>query len=229
MADIRTTPLLDDFNGADENPLANGGLWGPLDTDPAGPVGPSGRADNLRREGGAARGFLSIPDRFWTRYWTPSPFSGEWQIWGKLDSALAGGDWCGLAFLTDSGGFDTSPDGYISYVRAPGGNNDSLLYRYDNWAATLVASDSRAAFLAADSLLLFQTNGTGLETYYSNDDGANWTALISAVDNTYRSTLWMSISFVGMFAGATGWIGFGGGNPGNLATINQLPYLGVGP
>ena len=222
MADIRTTPQLDNFIRADENPLSGGGIWGDLDT-----VNPG---SNLRNENNAARGFLSIPDRFWCRYWTAGSFSGDIELWVQIDSELTGGDWAGLGLLTLAGQNGANHRGYIAYIQDNNLSDIVSIYRYDTWdSGILVGGNTISAFQVANTLFLFRTSGTHVQSYYSNDAGANWTSLIDAVDNTYRNSLYMVPAFVGMFGGLTGYIGFGGGAAGTLQQVNQLPYLGVGP
>lgn len=222
MADIRTTPELDNFIRANENPLSGGGIWGELDT-----VNPGA---NLKNQTNAARGTLSIPDRFWCRYWTAGALSGDIELWVEIDSPLTGTDWAGLGLLTNAGQNGVNHQGYVAYIQDNNLSDIVSIYRYDTWdSGILVSGSTISAFQGANTLFLFRTNGTSVQSYYSNDGGANWTTLVDAVDNTYRASLYMIPAFVGMFGGETGYIGFGGGATGTLTASNQLPYLGVGP
>jgi len=216
MADIRTTPQLDNFFGSNEDPLSHGGLWAQLDA--------TGAPHQLQRLNNAGRGKVAFPQLFWASYWTPSTFTGDIQMWGALDEALSNTDWCGQGMLTNLGGSGNVPNGYIAYTVNSGGASRSEIYRYDaSWNGTLLnATADQANYSHKNTLFLFQTVGTHLEYYYSNDGGATWTQLDDIVDNTYRTSLYLNISLVGMIGNETGWISFGGGTPGAFTTQPQL-------
>jgi len=223
VADIRTTPQLDTFIRANEDPLSGGGLWVPLDTVRA--------PDYLQNLSDRGRGKAALSDRFWNRTWSGAPVTGDQEVWGWMDDDLQGSDWCGLGLLTNPDGTDVNHQGYIAYTRDFGGANYWAIYRYDTFdtVVPLLADAFETQYLFDSTLLLLRLNGTHVEYFYSNDDGANWTQLADVVDNTYRASLTMNISLVGMFGNPFfGYKGFGGGAP-QPETQVQLPYLGVGP
>jgi hypothetical protein len=222
VADIRTTPQLDNFIGANEVPLSRGGHWGQLDA----VVEPR----QLELQNNAARGEAHFPDANWKSYWTPSLFSGDMQLWGQLKDLLSGSDQVSQELLTNLGGSGNVLKGYGGLTRDFGGDNKIAIVRYDSYpSGAILAAQQIPKFIIDGTLLCFQTNGTSLEYFYSNDGGANWTTLLTAVDNTYRTSLSMVLGFTGMFGNVIGWSQFGGGVPGSLAASARLPYLGVGP
>lgn len=221
MADIRQTPQLDDFQGADENPLSRGGNWAEIDS--------VNQTDQLILEGGAARGHPSFVARYWADYWTPLVLTGDSEIWGEVDETLSNFDWIGQGWLTNCPGVDAEHNGYISYIRTGGGNNASEIYRYDDWPnGVLLGQDIRAAFVVAGTLMLSRIEGTHIKSFASTDGGANWFSLVDVVDNTYRTGFSIHLSITGVFGNAIGWTGYGGGYP-QTPTNVRLPYLGVGP
>ena len=221
MADIRTTSLLDSFQRPNEDPLSGGGIWGEV-----GSTSPFNH--QMRNFDHSATGFIQFASFLWWSRYIPLTISGDMQIWGQVTIREGAFDAYEMGFFSGMGGDGTNLDGYLVEWTHNGGADRPILYRMDNSVTTILDTYNAPAFINPDTLLLMQIVGDDIETYYSNDAGANWTLANQATDTTYRSGLSLMLGTLGQNTNLVAWVGFGGGNPATDQNI-QLPYLGVGP
>jgi len=203
MADIRKTPLLDDFQRPAENPLSFGGKW----------AGIGGTGLRISSPGhchsnpGGGSGVLNVQQS----YWTPATYS----VSGTKEVEV----WCncgGFANFQDGwllGLFNSSYQGYSARWSEEIGNNAVQIRRFNGTGSNVVLKDDRTfgnlVPNAGTDILLFRTNGANVELWWSSDNGATWTLRAFATDSTYRSNLRLVIGL----NNAPEWLGFGGGLP----------------
>lgn len=202
MADIRTTPELDDFD-RDEDPLSGGGNWAKVDTG----VWPADMAATSAGDGAVG---ADPPDAFY--YWTPGSHTGDMEVWATSSFGADLTEAWRLGLFKDVGIHGSVVDGYGILVTSDGGVADWSLRRYSNGGFTQIAGVLGGQHLSGGGdLALLRINGNEVEVFYSLDDGANWTMIMSATDTTYRTGLYLSLGISTDDGGNPGWINFGGG------------------
>ena len=127
LGDIRTTPLLDDFNRPNENPLSGAGSWAKADASSQG-------IQLLNNRVTLAAGGLA-------RYqWTPEGIDGDVEVWARYAGAgMDDGAAAELVIVTDVGG-SNQLDGYALRAVNTFGGAGWQIRRLQNWSATVVAT-----------------------------------------------------------------------------------------
>lgn len=201
MPDIRQTPLLDDFQRADENPLSFGGKW-------SGVNGSGLRllSNAAQDPGSSGGGLLSVRQS----YWNVTSWSGDVEVWAYP---------CGLVSPFQQGwllGLASSISPFSGYTMrwSDEVGNSAIQTRKWNAGSNTVLQDYRGVGNALpndtpDNVLLMRTSGSAVELWWSQDFGASWTKVTSVTDNTYRTGLYGVIGL----NGSPDWCGFGAGQP----------------
>lgn len=203
MADIRyATLILDDFNRANENPVAYPWIHS-TNWDLA-----------MELNNNFIRSPSNDPNNQAFSYWSGEPFSGDIESWGEC---------VGNANLHDSfyfGLVTADPqNGYTCRMANTPGDDFWVLRRMDNGVSSILATGTVEGLPAQPNLCLMQISGSVISCYVSTDAGANWTLKVSASDSTYRTDLFAG--FGGQ--GAPGWDNIGGGPPDELPQIYRRP------
>jgi len=200
LGDIRTTPLLDDFDRANENPLSGGGNWAKADASSQG-------IQLLNNKVTLAAGGLA-------RYeWTPAAVDGDVEVWARYAGAgMDDGAAAELVIVTDVGG-SNQVDGYALRAVNTFGGAGWQIRRLQNWSATVIASApfGPGGISDAGQLVLFRRSGTALEGWRSLDGGATWAREITVTDATYTANLHVGLGFSIALASSPSWDDFGGG------------------
>lgn len=137
-----TTPILDNFNRADESPLSGGGNWAKVGA-PCAPLGGGGAlrivANRVTVTAGAIGGHS---------YWTPS-FNADQEAYARIDGVLPTatneGEYSVYARLTDPGVAGGS-DGYAFQLEPVRWR----LVEFTNGVCTTLASGPSSAFAVGD-------------------------------------------------------------------------------
>lgn len=202
MSDLRTTPELDNFTRANENPLSFGGKWSQ--------VNPHGYAPQLRLVGNNAIG-QSTPGRtVYSSYWNPSTFDGDMEVWARCAGFCDFNDNYSLGLLTGLGGADADICGYVANWETSIGNGIEL-FRQDNGVNTLLELFGTIPFPDGGDLIILRTRDDQVETFQSLDAGATWQLKASATDTTYRTDLSLVYRLINQAADSPGYMGVGGG------------------
>lgn len=187
MTDIRFSSQIDDFNRADETPLAS--PWAQTD---------SGYLPSLILKSNAvthAGGQVSGDS-----YWTTNSFDDSvievWAIPTGGGGGAAGIAWA-IDFWQNPGGSSGQNDGYRFRNEHSIGNAQNL-YRITNGAGPAIAGPASGFTSASgDIMLLRYTKATALfECFLSTDNGANWTLQMSVSDSTYTPPFYVGLGIV---------------------------------
>jgi len=196
---IISNMVLDNFNRADENPLSFGGNWAQGHT--------SWCTHPLKVLSNRAR---STANNFNGAYWTPSTFSGDIKVFGKMTDGWPTNSASQLGLLKDVTGNNTV-DGYVTFLVKTIGGYKVQIRRLTNNVATILKNVSMPVNPVPGDLLLFRTNGALLQTFISKDLGLSWLKITEHSDNTYRTGLSLHIGVGATSGGGPGWDDFGGG------------------
>ena len=207
--------VLDDFNRANENPLANGN-WtiGVLSTDVDLQINTNTMA------------LTSDPATRNSAYWSASQFGpdAEAYITGDVmdQSQTASTHYvevCVRLASPDTAGVD----GYCARFSDIG---DTIrIFRLDNGTFTQLGADISQAITNSDSVGLSAVGST-LEVWQKAVAGS-WTSRGTRTDSTYSAAGYISVGGVG-FSGNTPYDNFGGGTIAAAATLRTLATTGVG-
>lgn len=201
MADIRqSTTIKDDFNRADENPVAL--PWAQTNTDAA--AGPCKIASQY------LRGTKTASDPS-TAYWTLDSWSGnDAEVWATAmgDAPLTESYRIGL--MTDVGLGSGAVDGYLCLPSNAVGPDVWALRKYTNGGFSTPAIPQH---VLPDPngvhRVLMRCNGGDVEVWMSEvADPDTWELIVSISDSTYRTNLYAVLGTTGT---APGWDDFGGG------------------
>jgi peptidoglycan/xylan/chitin deacetylase (PgdA/CDA1 family) len=158
------TPILDDFNRANENPLSGGGNWGAI-----GSLGGAQLVSNA----------VASPSSTTAASLWHTTFTGDVEAYATV---LISTDNAGLyAETSQSSG---SPSGYLWQWQGTGASPSFALYRSDNNVLTSLGSFSGFTLAAGDKLAL-RVIGDSVQGWVSHL-GA-WQQVVSATDTTYRT------------------------------------------
>lgn len=211
-----TTPTLDDFNRADENPLSGGGNW-------AGPVGGGTWiwADGLvphqvRLQAIHARN-QSVSNNAGS-YWVAQFPAGDVEVWGVVEGNVGSSEDIGIFLhLTDPA--TTSIDGYLASFVDRGALTDGAdLWRFDNGSTgTMLASNYDDHMPGSGDIILFRRVGNDLEIWLG--EGGVWTNKITDTDSTYTGA-----GHAALYIGTddASFVGFGGGAPIDVEFVPQV-------
>lgn len=204
---VPTTPVLDTFNRANEEPAAN---W----QDNAGAPGGLKIASNV---------LAGDTTNYCVGYYTPLTFTVPCENYITVLTSIGGGEIAELSYLTtDHGGVspirDSNKDGYVLLTHFPASNQIGLYRRNDN-ALTLLGAFSWT-IANGDSYLARVVDG--LHSIYAKASAGSWTLIGNATDNTWTSGRFMVNTGAG---GLTTFEDFGGGTvTGVLAPPNFATY-----
>lgn len=193
-----TTPTLDNFNRADEDPLSQDGNWDPT------PV--SGGAlwtDTLQLASNVAQGHGSALNGSWRVATTPS---GDCQVWGRWKFSVGNAEGTGL-FMNLQSPASSSFQGYRArYTNPSAGNNIFAIHKHTaGGAGTVIGTTTSAITLGDGDYFLLEKIGSTLSLYQS-EDGVSFTFMCSASDSAYTG------GHLGLWTDTDdgGWQGFGG-------------------
>lgn len=200
MADIRTTPLLDDCQRANENPLSFGGRWAVTDYG----LWPAPMSLSNNTISPAARGTMNY-------YWTPEWFSGDVEVWGLNVDVPDLTEGYRLSLLKELGG-SLQVDGYQLFVNFTIGNIASWeIRRYTNGVRTDLAGASGDR-PTTSAPILFRLVGGVLEGWMAVDVGGTiWNKMVSVADAMYTGQFYASLGIDSDDGTGPGWGGFGAG------------------
>jgi hypothetical protein len=197
MADIRTSGILDDFEGPTEAPMSNGGRWRILDQN---------QNDGLQRFGGKCGLYTGINSNG-HRYWAEHPvFDGNFEVWAERAGTHDDGTSSSLG-VTVGGfteGFNTAKGYYLRSFNSFAGSGTSIV-RYDAWP-TLITLASTATF---QPIHLLRRRGNDLEGWHSTD-GIAWTLGLTVTDTTYMTGMRFAIGHSIAIATTDTWLYMGG-------------------
>jgi len=193
-----TTPILDQFNRADQN-LDTGNWAGPF----TGTVGP---LKILSNEVASMSGTYGTDS-----YWIAESFGVDQEVYATCtvkpdpnEGSIFQGVWLPLRIIDPHPGLSIH-SGYFLAMDSQVGTDDIYIYRFDSGAGTIIEGVS-LEYSAGDKFL-FRAVGSLLTGY--RNDGGGWAEIISTVDTTYVVGGWIGLHI----EGSTGrWDDFGGGN-----------------
>lgn len=198
-------PLLSSFNGADENPLSEGGNWAALST-----------ASQLRRVSNTARGQAGAVNS--QSYWTVDTYGPICAVMATCTAPGVGHSlFCGLR-LKDVGGANW--DGYIFQWVNLGGTSNFQIQRIDNGVNTGLGTPSTIA--GGTNTIYLAAVGSVLQAWTHAPTGG-WKLRGLATDSTYPNAGRFAL---GGFGATWTFTGFYGGE--TVYGNSLLPILGVG-
>jgi hypothetical protein len=211
-----TTSVLSTFDGANEEPLSEGGNW-------AGPIRAASASLGACRlvsntVGPSTVGGISTSES----YWTPTTFGADQEVFCTVSAAATGTQgfsiWCRL----QQEGADTV-DGYnLSYTHGTG----FRMFRIANAAFSQVGSTNTQAVSTGDAAGL-SVIGTSLEMWYKAS-GGSWTSLGTGTNSDVAGAGKLGIS-ISQATAAVRLDAFGGGEVVAAATTTpKMMLLGVG-
>lgn len=189
MPDIRLSPLIDDFERADENPVQ--------------PPWINSFTGDMKIEGGTLQGTEFPPVRSAAHHSDFYLYGPRMEIWAMATGSPAetAGWRFGLLSAYGENGYECLPHNPI------GGGNPWILRRHDGFTDTQINVGTSA--LVAGDLVCMILDATGVHCYRSTDDGDNWTLVVEAGDMAYRTGLYPTLGTTGT---ETGWAHVGAGN-----------------
>jgi YD repeat-containing protein len=200
LADIRTTPPLDNFNRANENPIA--APWVP-------------------RVAGGARGrlfnqqLINVNTSTFIDVYTAAPNSTE--VWAQTAGNLDQQEFWYIALLANpngSGVLDGYAAQYVDPTNLPPRWN---LLRYDNGVLSQPLATAQVT-ASLPSYFLLRREGGDVVIYRSGDSGANWTQDLRHADATYTTGLYPGLGIGTIDATGPSWDNLGGGPGGTPPT-----------
>lgn len=169
FAAFPTNPVLDNFDRANEAPLANGTWTCPFES--------SGNSLRILSNVAAANGTFS------DCYWSFRVFGPKSEAYATMSTKSANG---GATFvnvrLKDVG---VSPDGYEADIEPLAGTDASTTYRIDNQAYTALGASFSQEWAAGDAIGL-EAIGSTITTYRKPVAGS-WGSIFTATDTTYAA------------------------------------------
>ena len=187
-----TTPVLDDAERADENPLSDGGNWN-------GPI--RGNLELLKivsnqfahHDGAGAQGAM---------WWTPEQFTRPLEVHVEIPvlSGVAGVYYC----ISNAPPDTTNVDFYSWQWQT---STTMRLYEVLNGVFTQVGSDYAITLASGDAIGVY-LDENGIHNLYHKPSAGSWTLIDSVDDDTFTS------GFIGMTCGANATVrldNFGGG------------------
>lgn len=201
MADIRNSPLLDDFQRANETPLQP--PWYQTESHPM----------NLVSNGIGGTAFP--PAGSGDYYSAKSLGSRPTEVWG-----IASG---GASALLDGTRIMLWQDpiarsGYVALPTEEPLGDTWFLRRYDNGIFTSLA-DINYPEPGANDIVMIRVAGSNVEFWHGTSSGTVWTNVATIGDNTYQGPFYGGLGSTGE---EKGWKGFGGGKPKNLPQIYRI-------
>jgi hypothetical protein len=205
MADPRTTPQLDDFNRADENPLSNSGMWGEA----------AGDRTQMRliTDAGVKHIVRQVNELSYSLY-LPQAFSGDVEVWGRRyegGSAIGHNERMDLvanAPYPTLAGYWT---GYSVWAHTQSDGNHFYLWRYTNGSRVQLSN-----IKAEGNYVFLRTFGNLVQTWIAQTAVDDWTLLQSVTDTNHRTNL-RPVFGEGdnnkLVQVTTGWRAAGGGQP----------------
>lgn len=163
-----TTPVLDDFNRSNANPIA--GNW-------SGPwIGTEDELQLLSNE-------LAPDAAPGSSYWNVETFGPDAEVHCLIATKQAEGGFIALALrLTTIG--DGTTDGYTGANLARAGTDTWRYDRFDNGSSTKLGADEDLEFATGDSMG-FEIIGSTLTLYHKTS--GSWSALATRTDGTYSA------------------------------------------
>lgn len=201
MADIRQNPTIkDDFNRADENPLASPwlvsdtGIWLPMVL----------KSNSITHQlGGSSQS-----------HWTTATFDGDAaECWATRIGGSGPFIAWGIAIWSTVGA--GAVDGYRFRLE----NESNYTLRRFNNGVTGSLLDSDAGVIPGAIHMLIRRNGNDVEGWVSVDQNT-WTLVVSATDTTYTTGFYLSLGIIDESnSQILGWDNFGGGAEANRTQI----------
>lgn len=192
------SPLLDDFDRANEDPLSGGGNWALVDN----VYQPMRLLNNEATRRVNSNSFS---------YWTPQSFDGDCEVWGqKNDPGFSTIEFIRCGLLRDLGGTGAF-DGY-QLIGGYGGHG-YWLRRYTNGGFVDLAAPTPGGGIPA--YIMLKRNGNDVEAWYSYTNApGSWLLAVAVTDTTYMTGLHPAIgstSNIVSSAAMPAWLWVGGG------------------
>ena len=188
-----TTPILDDFNRANEDPLYQWGNWALGSIDGAG--------QTLEIVSNRAGHNESSDAGLEADSYRPVEISGDAEVYATFAS-LGGGQWYLYLHLQQVGG--AGWDGYRARWTVSSASDSFRIEKVVDGVATTLANGGGIEAANGDTVLLRRL-GNSLEFWWLRPPGS-WTQLLTATDATYQSgKLGLGMNSIGF-----GWDDFGG-------------------
>ena len=201
LADIRATPLLDDFDRPNESPLSGGGNWAKADA--------SSNVIQLLNNQVTLPSQTSIASLF---QWAPEAFDGDVEVWATFRGGLDDGAAADLGIVTDAGGTNQM-DGYVLRAVNTFGFAGWQIRKRTNWGGVQVLAQAgfTGGGVGTGHIVLLRREGSALQGWRSKDGGTTWALEVSASDSTFTTDLHVGLGFSVAVATSPAWDVFGGG------------------
>lgn len=202
--------ILDAFNRANENPLANG-TWSLL----------TGLTSmGLRVVSNAVTAQASTDG---ASYWTPSSFGPDSEIYATVPTFTAQSDFIEL-FLRVSGAGTGNINGYaVNFERAASGLTVYLIKYVNNGLNTLKASVTASSWIPGDGVG-FSITGNILRAWIYH--AGSWSVIDDVVDNTYTASGRLALK-ISQFGGSVVLDDVGGGTAGAILASTKTISLNL--
>lgn len=203
-----TTPTLDSFTRADENPLSDGGNWSQ-----AGVLGGGTSADCLQLASNLAEGAVSGSEC--TSYWTRGPVSGYMEVWCTIGTV--GGQAVELWAMCPN------PSGARSGYRIFTTSSSLTLARANAGSFSTLTTASQTVS-AGDSFGMSIDASGHIQMYYKASGGSWGTIGTQQTDTTFASG-YIALACL-TSAGAGTATAFGGSTPASATFVPSRMPLG---
>ena len=152
LADIRTTPLLDDFDRPKENPLWGGGSWAKADA--------SSNLIQLVDNQVTLPSQTSIVSLY---QWVPQSLDGDVEVWATFKGGLDDGAAADLGIVTEVGGTNEM-DGYVLRAVNTFGFAGWQIRKRTNWGGVQVLAQAgfSGGGVSTGHVVLFRREGNAL-------------------------------------------------------------------
>ncbi len=174
-----TTPVLDTFNRANEDPLSGGGNW-------AGPI--LNGLNQMKVVSNGAMQSTSVPLQSGTSYWNAATFGPGSEVYFELTTVWANNSSDVWTWCNGSNENTGSVDGYAMVAGRSSGTWDWYAYRLDNGTWTQLGAMLGTQTLSAGDAVGIDCGRTGDFQAYYKASGGSWVTLgTTRNDTTYTS------------------------------------------
>lgn len=208
-----TTPVLDNFNRANEDPLSGGGNW-------SGPI--LLNMNKMKVVSNATQQSTVIGSQSGSSFWNAATFGPGVEVYVTIPTMWINNSSDVWLWLNGNAENSSGVDGYILYISQSGGAFTWILNRKDNGVDTQLGGNIGTQAIAnGDAIGLEDLNGGTLQAYYKPSGGSWGTTGTTRSDNTYTSG---HIGYSKGFVDSTSILDdFGGGTiPGSSVLFSRL-------
>lgn len=174
-----STPVLDNFNRANEDPLSGGGNW-------AGPILPG--LNQMKVVSNGIMQSLTVALQSGTSYWNVTTFGPGSEVYFELPTVWANNSSDVWTWCNGQSENTASVDGYAMVAGRSTGSWEWYLYRLDNGTWTQLGASLGTQLLSAGDALGIECGSTGIFQTYYKASGGSWATLgTTRTDTTYTS------------------------------------------